>query len=54
LCRLWQLAHPGVGVPATLLHRALPRFQMTVAQTIASSGLGYDYAAAIVATAGDG
>lgn len=50
--RLWQLAHPQVGVPANLLREALPPFGMTVAQTIDSDTLGYDYAAQSVAGGG--
>ncbi|MGO9822337.1 MAG: tyrosinase family protein [Solirubrobacteraceae bacterium] len=42
--RLWQLRHPQAGVPANLLSEALPPFGMTVAQTIDSDTLGYDYA----------
>jgi tyrosinase len=42
--RLWQLRHPTAGVPGDLLAEALPPFNITVAQTIDVSGLGYDYA----------
>jgi tyrosinase len=42
--RVWQLQHPQVGVPANLVREALPPFAMTVAQTIDSDSLGYDYA----------
>ena len=42
--RLWQLRHPTAGVPSDLLDEALPPFNITVAQTIDVSGLGYDYA----------
>jgi tyrosinase len=54
LWRVWQLAHPTAGVPTALLAHALPPFQMTVAQTIDASSLGYDYAASTTATAGAG
>lgn len=50
--RLWQLRHPTAGVPATLLHRALPPFPITVAETLNTNTLGYDYAASTAATAG--
>jgi tyrosinase len=50
--RLWQLRHPQVGVPATLLGEALPPFNMTVAQTIETGTLGYDYAAKATASTG--
>jgi tyrosinase len=50
--RLWQLAHPHGGPPPALLARALPPFGMTVAQTLDSSTLGYDYAAATAAVKG--
>lgn len=49
LWRLWQLRHPTVGVPAALLGFALPPFPMTVAQTIDTNTLGYDYAASTAA-----
>jgi tyrosinase len=45
LWRLWQLRHPTAGVPAWLLDRALRPFSMTVAETLSTSALGYDYAA---------
>ncbi|HUO73487.1 MAG TPA: tyrosinase family protein [Solirubrobacteraceae bacterium] len=50
--RLWQLAHPQVGPPAALLDQALPPFQMTVAQTLDPSALGYDYAASTAGAPG--
>ncbi len=52
--RLWQLRHPQAGVPATLLNEALPPFKMTVAQTIESGTLGYDYAAQATGNGGTG
>jgi tyrosinase len=52
LWRLWQLRHPQAGVPATLLHRALPPFPMTVAETLNATALGYDYAASTAAAPG--
>jgi tyrosinase len=42
--RLWQLRHPTAGVPAALLDEALPPFNITVAQTLDVTALGYDYA----------
>jgi tyrosinase len=42
--RLWQLRHPTAGVPDDLLGEALPPFNITVAQTIDVTSLGYDYA----------
>jgi tyrosinase len=52
LWRMWELQHPHAAPPASLLGRALPPFQMTVAQTIDASSLGYDYAASAANTAG--
>jgi tyrosinase len=52
LWRLWQLRHPTAGVPASLRHQALPPFPMTVADTLNSSALGYDYAASTAAAPG--
>ena len=46
LWRLWQLQHPVSTVPADMLSRALPPFRMTVAQTLDTTALGYDYAVA--------
>ena len=46
---LWQLRHPGSGPPSWLMNRALPPFQMTVAETLDINDLGYDYAAAEIA-----
>lgn len=51
---LWQLRHPGGGVPASLLDRALAPFPMTVRDTLHTSQLGYDYAAATAAAGGPG
>jgi tyrosinase len=51
---LWQLRHPGAGVPDTLLDRALAPFPMTVRDTLEISQLGYDYAAATAAAKGPG
>lgn len=51
---LWQLRHPGAGVPAQLLDRALAPFPMTVRDTLDVSRLGYDYAAATAAVEGPG
>jgi tyrosinase len=52
--RLWQLRHPHGGPAAGLLGRALPPFPMTVAQTLDSESLGYDYAAATSRAPGPG
>lgn len=52
--RIWQLNHPNGGPPATLLHRALPPFPMTVADTLDSNSLGYDYAVSTTAANGPG
>jgi tyrosinase len=52
LWRVWQLSNPHGGPPASLLGTALPPFQMTVAQTLDASSLGYDYAASTAATGG--
>lgn len=51
---LWQLRHPGAGVPAALLDRALPPFPMTVRETLDVTRLGYDYAASTAAAKGPG
>lgn len=51
---LWQLRHPGAGVPAALLDRALAPFPMTVRETIDVTRLGYDYAASTAAAKGPG
>jgi tyrosinase len=51
---LWQLRHPGAGVPASLLNRALAPFPMTVRETLDVTQLGYDYAASTAAAGGPG
>jgi tyrosinase len=51
---LWQLEHPGAGVPAHLLDRALAPFPMTVRDTLDVTHLGYDYAASTAAAQGPG
>jgi tyrosinase len=51
---LWQLRHPGAGVPHALLDRALAPFPMTVRDTLDVTHLGYDYAASTAATKGPG
>jgi tyrosinase len=44
---LWQLAHPGGGVsPVPLDHPLGPFPTLTVAQTLSTTTLGYDYAVA--------
>jgi len=50
--RLWQLRHPRGGPPAALLNQALPPFAMSVAQTLDTNVLGYDYAASTAAVRG--
>ena len=44
LWRLWQLRHPTAGVPRSLLRSALRPFPITVADTLSTTDLGYDYA----------
>ncbi|HET9592289.1 MAG TPA: tyrosinase family protein [Solirubrobacterales bacterium] len=51
---LWQLRHPGAGIPPQLLDRALPPFPLTVRDTLDITRLGYDYAAATAAAEGPG
>lgn len=51
---LWQLRHPGAGVPARLRDRALAPFPLTVRETIDVTALGYDYAASTAAAQGPG
>jgi tyrosinase len=51
---LWQLRHPGAGIPASLLGRALAPFPMTVRETLDITQLGYDYAASTAAAKGPG
>ena len=51
---LWQLRHPGAGPPASLVHRALAPFPMTVHDTLDITQLGYDYAAGTTAARGPG
>jgi tyrosinase len=51
---LWQLRHPGAGIPARLLDRALAPFPMTVRDTLEVTSLGYDYAASTAAAQGPG
>ena len=43
LWRLWQLRHPTAGMPSSLLRKALRPFPITVADTVSTSTLGYDY-----------
>jgi tyrosinase len=52
--RLWQLRHPHAEPPASMRHVALPPFPMTVADTLDTNALGYDYAASTASTAGPG
>ncbi len=51
---LWQLRHPGAGVPRALLDQPLPPFPLTVRDTLDVTHLGYDYAAATAAAPGPG
>jgi tyrosinase len=51
---LWQLHHPGASIPGNLLGRALAPFEMTVADTLDITALGYDYAASTAAATGGG
>ncbi|MGH6665900.1 MAG: tyrosinase family protein, partial [Pseudolabrys sp.] len=44
---LWQLRHPGSGVPASIMNRALEGFPLTVAQVLDIKALGYDYAVSV-------
>jgi tyrosinase len=41
---LWQLAHPGAGVPSSIQSSALDGFTLTVAETLDIHNLGYEYA----------
>jgi tyrosinase len=43
LWRLWQLRHPTAGMPSSLLRKALRPFPITVADTVSTTTLGYDY-----------
>jgi tyrosinase len=45
---LWQIRHPGMNPPASMMQSALPPFPMTVAQTLDIQTLGYDYAVQVV------
>ncbi len=40
---LWQVAHPGASVPASILHSPLRGFSLTVADTLDINHLGYEY-----------
>jgi tyrosinase len=51
---LWQLRHPGVGIPTSLRNRALAPFPLTVRDTLDITQLGYDYAASTAAAGGPG
>lgn len=44
--RLWQLRHGRAGPPESIRDRALRPFEMTVADTLSVTRLGYDYAGA--------
>ena len=46
---LWQMRHPGINPPASMLQTALPPFPMTVAQTLNIQTLGYQYAVQVSA-----
>lgn len=51
---LWQLDHPGAGIPARLRDRALAPFPLTVRDTLDVARLGYDYAASTAVAGGPG
>ncbi|MDQ3823320.1 MAG: tyrosinase family protein [Actinomycetota bacterium] len=44
LWRLWQLRHGDSTVPRAILSRPLPPFELTVADVLDATALGYDYA----------
>lgn len=44
LWHMWQLRHPGLTPPVSIMNIALSPFPMTVAQTFDIDPLGYDYA----------
>ncbi len=44
---LWQMRHPGMSPPASIMQLALPPFPVTVAQTLNIQTLGYEYAVQI-------
>ena len=46
LWAIWQVRHSGVTFPAAFLNQALPPFPLTVADTLSTVGMGYDYASA--------
>jgi tyrosinase len=52
--RIWQLEHSKSALPASLLNQALPPFNMTVAQTLDTDALGYDYAVQVTGSSGTG
>jgi tyrosinase len=52
--RIWQLEHSKSAMPASLLNQALPPFNMTVAQTLDTDALGYDYAVQVTGSTGTG
>jgi tyrosinase len=41
---LWQMRHPGMNPPASIMQSVLPPFPITVAETLNIQTLGYDYA----------
>jgi tyrosinase len=43
LWRIWELRHPTAGMPNSLLRMALRPFPITVADTLSTTALGYDY-----------
>lgn len=44
LWRIWQLSHPQSSLPATLTGQIMAPFEMTAAQTLDVTTMGYDYA----------
>jgi|SRR5215204_1883834 len=45
---IWQMRHPGMNPPASIMQVALPPFPITVAQTLDIQTLGYEYAVQVV------
>jgi tyrosinase len=45
---LWQMRHPGMNPPASIMQSVLTPFPMTVAQTLDIRTLGYEYAVQVV------
>jgi tyrosinase len=45
---LWQMRHPGMNPPVSIMQSVLTPFPMTVAQTLDIRTLGYEYAVQVV------